>query len=239
METSISTYIRDHANMFENSTDYIYIKNADSKPSYIYLNQNLRMLINTGNLDELIGKTDEDMPWSEFTDSYREHDRDTILGLQYYQLEHIRDGNNELSIIMTRKFGLYDESGSITGIIGFTNKINNISMDHINLTGDLVYYDKKPLKISNYLQNQLIEHQHRILTSRESECLFYLLRGKTSKEIAKKLTVSPKTVDFHIENIKNKWDCHSRSDLFDKAYEYQCFNVIPPEIFATLNVIGA
>lgn len=53
-------------------------------------------------------------------------------------------------------------------------------------------------KNSYLLNNQFHEIQ---LTSRESECLFFTLRGKTSKEIGKILTLTPRTVEGHLEDI--------------------------------------
>lgn len=43
-----------------------------------------------------------------------------------------------------------------------------------------------------------------VLTLREQEVLNYLYGGMGYKEIAEKLIISPKTVNRHIENIKNK-----------------------------------
>lgn len=42
------------------------------------------------------------------------------------------------------------------------------------------------------------------LSLRESECIILRYRGLTNKLIAQKLNISPRTVEQHIENIKNK-----------------------------------
>lgn len=51
------------------------------------------------------------------------------------------------------------------------------------------------------------------LTAREEEVLALLAEGESNTEIAEKLTISPKTVARHRENIMNKLNLHSRTDL--------------------------
>ena len=51
------------------------------------------------------------------------------------------------------------------------------------------------------------------LTSREQEVLRLLAEGFSSKEIANKLSISPKTVENHRANIMNKLDLHSIHEL--------------------------
>jgi len=51
------------------------------------------------------------------------------------------------------------------------------------------------------------------LTAREQEILRLLAEGLSSKEIAQKLFISPKTVENHRTNIMNKLDLHSTIEL--------------------------
>ena len=51
------------------------------------------------------------------------------------------------------------------------------------------------------------------LTAREQEILRLLAEGLSSKEIAQKLFISPKTVENHRSNIMNKLDLHSTLEL--------------------------
>lgn len=51
------------------------------------------------------------------------------------------------------------------------------------------------------------------LTSREREVLQLLAEGKTMKEIAAILCVSPRTVEFHKNNITDKTGLHSSAEL--------------------------
>lgn len=51
------------------------------------------------------------------------------------------------------------------------------------------------------------------LTTREQECLFHFLQGKTAKETGFALNLSHRTVEDHITNLKIKLGCHNKRDL--------------------------
>lgn len=51
------------------------------------------------------------------------------------------------------------------------------------------------------------------LTKREMECLYYLLREHTAKEIAKIIDISYRTVESYIENIKTKLRASTKKEL--------------------------
>ena len=55
------------------------------------------------------------------------------------------------------------------------------------------------------------------LTEREQEVLAHLADGASNEEIAETLTISPKTVARHRENIMRKLNLHSRSELVKYA----------------------
>lgn len=57
------------------------------------------------------------------------------------------------------------------------------------------------------------------LTEREREVLTLIAEGMTSREIAERLVVSPKTVDRHRENIMAKLNLHNRAELVKYAIE--------------------
>jgi two-component system, NarL family, response regulator NreC len=52
-----------------------------------------------------------------------------------------------------------------------------------------------------------------VLTNREREVLRMVAEGGTSKQIASKLSVSSRTVEFHRHNIMRKLEIHSHQEL--------------------------
>ncbi len=57
----------------------------------------------------------------------------------------------------------------------------------------------------------LLNPQH--FSTREMECIRLLTRGYTQKMIAQELGISPRTVETHLEHIKEKTDTHTKGEL--------------------------
>jgi DNA-binding NarL/FixJ family response regulator len=57
------------------------------------------------------------------------------------------------------------------------------------------------------------------LTPREREILHLIIEGNTSQQIAKRLVLSPRTVELHRSRIMKKLDLHNQTDIFRYALE--------------------
>ncbi len=55
------------------------------------------------------------------------------------------------------------------------------------------------------------------LTEREAEVLAWVARGRSDVEIAALLSISPRTVDKHLEHLFRKLDVHSRAEAVARA----------------------
>lgn len=55
------------------------------------------------------------------------------------------------------------------------------------------------------------------LTGREQEVLNLLISGKSNKEVARSLGISPRTVEAHRANIMSKFDAINIADLAVRA----------------------
>lgn len=61
------------------------------------------------------------------------------------------------------------------------------------------------------------------LTEREKSCLSWFLRGRSASETAKKLFLSPRTIEHYLDNIKNKCGVTKKSDLFDYLEDWALY----------------
>lgn len=52
-----------------------------------------------------------------------------------------------------------------------------------------------------------------LLSKREIDCVKYFLAGATIRDTADKLFLSPRTVETHLENVKNKLGCNKKSEV--------------------------
>jgi DNA-binding CsgD family transcriptional regulator/tetratricopeptide (TPR) repeat protein len=63
------------------------------------------------------------------------------------------------------------------------------------------------------------ELEHGGLTRRELEILRLVAVGRTNREIARDLFLSPRTVEMHVRNVLSKLGCRSRTEATGKAHE--------------------
>lgn len=82
-----------------------------------------------------------------------------------------------------------------------STSVNDLNGFHDSLEIKKFYFDDK-------------YHAIRI-SDREKTCLGYYLRGKSTSEIAEILNVKKVTVDTYMRNIKMKFNCNSRSQLYE------------------------
>jgi DNA-binding CsgD family transcriptional regulator len=78
-----------------------------------------------------------------------------------------------------------------------------------------------PLRPKNFNHNMNIAALFNNLTQREEECLDLLSKGYTAKMTANALTISSRTVEKHIENIKEKFNVKHKAELISKYKDYQ------------------
>lgn len=90
--------------------------------------------------------------------------------------------------------------------------------------------------ISSAIQMAVASHRKlmpltEVLTRKELTVLYFLLRGRTAKSIAKILNRSPRTIEHSIERIKGKLGADSRTDLIELAINHGYYSVLPAEVF--------
>jgi len=78
------------------------------------------------------------------------------------------------------------------------------------------------LKRKNLLQQLMGEPIHS-LTNREQSVIKLLLLGYSASQIAERLFLSKRTIEHHIERIKNRLNCFSKSELIQKARKLEAF----------------
>ena len=103
----------------------------------------------------------------------------------------------------------------------------NMSEDLVDI-GSLIghsFYEKTPLQQTPSLDRRLFLKHFNLadileLSKREKEVLYLISKGLLAIQIADQLKLSKRTVEHYIENIKNKLNCTSKSELIQKANEF-------------------
>jgi len=175
---------------FENIPCYVYAK--DDLGRYLTMNAVLVQDLCLADKDDFLGLKDADMPFLTLDDvnNLKKNDKQTIKADAAIRLiEPVTLGDGTQVNLLSYKAPLITNTKKKVGIIG-------ISM----------------------VQN-VREHIDNPLTDRQTECLLFLAKGMTIKQIAIKLALSPRTVEHYLESVKNKLDCHSRVELVAKALQ--------------------
>lgn len=88
--------------------------------------------------------------------------------------------------------------------------------------GDIVNLKEKVDTLQYFLfKQESSKNDDRIslLTKKEYQCLLQMALGKTSKEIARELFVSYRTIENHIANLKDKLGCKRKAELIKLALQ--------------------
>lgn len=73
------------------------------------------------------------------------------------------------------------------------------------------------------------------LTPKESLCLYYVIRGKSNREISELINLSCRTIEGKILSIRHKLGCDSRHQLIDKALSMGYLNIILKQLLKNTN----
>jgi DNA-binding CsgD family transcriptional regulator len=221
----LSYIIEKSRHIIDSLPGLILIKDVDSV--YMDCNEEFSSMMKIDK-SNIIGHTDYDLPWETYAKVYQSYDKETMQNTSLTTLVPllIRDGSMLTS--RTYKKPILDEDGEVVGILGQANiLVDNVLSKSLYNTNQL---DKKTTALSGYSPKsyKISEyHENFKLSKRESECLFLMIRGKNSKEIGMFLNISSRTVEGHIENIKLKFNCNTKSELVAEAIEKGLIDIIP------------
>lgn len=120
---------------------------------------------------------------------------------------------NEISLLRLFIKRFKEEFGSLI------LKLNEYSVDMIKLKGALFQKSfnlyPKPIERLQFLEHIGLE-MPKSLTPKEIEIVKHVVNGLSASKIADLLSISPRTVEHHLERIKDKFDCLTKAELIQK-----------------------
>lgn len=126
------------------------------------------------------------------------------------------------NVFLTFKAPLWNLKNELVGVYGIDTFIdmNNEKTYHqiLEKTG-ISTKDFIKLKCTILSQGYILKNKR--LTQRQYDCLYWLSRGMTIKEIALKLKLSARTVEHYLETVKNKLNCNTRSELIKIFFQHK------------------
>lgn len=195
--------ILSHLNM------YVWAKDKNYK--YLYCNEHYAMAAGLDSPNQIVGKTDEQMPWEHLADFFKVGDYGVLQGNVRTNAVEVSDTLNNVKDILVSENQLCLNNGKCVGIVG----------SFVDITGKQLikkagYYNG--LNNRYYLGSEDFENTY--LTGREVEVFKRILLGYSAKQMAQPLKLSPKTVEGYIENIKNKLQAKSRGEIISTAIQF-------------------
>lgn len=97
-------------------------------------------------------------------------------------------------------------------ILGYAGLTINITSNRERLLNALKLF-RQPCITDNTLNIETA------LSKKELECLYYYVRGYTAKSISNYLKRSPKTIESHVEHIKEKLHTQNRAELLNVTWQ--------------------
>ncbi|HEN3618143.1 TPA: PAS domain-containing protein [Yersinia enterocolitica] len=193
----------------------------DNQSRFIYVNSRVNKLFNLPDKYSIEGRLDGEIPTpsADFQVEFQAHDRQvellqervTSVDIQLY------DGNSYFTPYFCDKYPLIDDNGISQGIIFHSRPVTDIILTRLS-----------KIDIPTSL---LFTPPSELFTKREWEVLFYVLHSFSSKEIAKKLHLSPRSVCNIIQSIYSKAGVTSKKQVIDYCYEKKINNYVPQSFF--------
>jgi len=196
----------------------------DLNSVYLGGNDLLAAYMGYDNCHDIIGATDHDINSSmvALADNFITQDKKALANdiTQHLDMGIYPDGQFRAAVSTKKK--LTDDNESIIGTIFYRVDLHYSQLSKIKETIDIKtrprYYHIGTPDINIHF------------SEREQEVIYYLLRGYTAKETGHKIYLSPKTIEYHIAQLKNKCHCNSKSSLIEKLIDLGLLYMIPSAI---------
>lgn len=128
-------------------------------------------------------------------------------------------------IEMLKKFTLYFKEQA-KDLIKLASKKENLLF--IERSKE-IYIPGNKIKLPDFRLRKF-EFGHVVLTEKEMTVLSLVMRGRSATDIAEFIHVSVKTAESYINAIKKKFNCSTREELFDTAYQMGIVDMIKQSI---------
>lgn len=171
----------------------------DTRGHFLSCSEGVAELAGVDSPQSLIGKSDFDLIWSNRAVEHLKEEKIALSCREHQQLQ-IQHTNQGMIKILVNKTPLYGKSNKIYGTMGSS----------INITEYLT--NTRPQK------NDLIKK----LTLRQQLVLKYLIIGYSNGDIGKTLNISVRTVETHVNQIKDKLNARYRKDIIKTAILSGC-----------------
>lgn len=201
------------------------IMSLDSK--YIKVSDNELPIIGYKNQDQVFATDYYNMPCQACENAETMIKEDLLTLNHEIKILSYHQFDNDWMILLGHKKPIVQQNEVVGTIANF------MDITHGGIIDMARFLLKNSRKITKNQFSYVIQNQENFwgLTKKEQECLFFIIRGYSYGEIAKKLAIAITTVQTHIEHIKVKFDVQTKSQLIEKAIQLGFMAIIPGSLF--------
>lgn len=135
---------------------------------------------------------------------------------------------NEFKLLLSEKIPLVNRNREL---IGYScSSINITNSQFVNLHPLLNELNSAPVTQGQFSLILKDKYTDMDLSSRETECLFYFMRGNSCSRIANILNLSRRTIEMYIDNVKHKMHCQNKQELIENSISRGFTSIIPKKI---------
>lgn len=215
--------------IFQNMPGILGAKNKASE--FIGLTKNAAILLGWQNIEDGLGKSDYEIPCkaSEFAEGFKIIDQKALYSGEHIVTLDMQPYATGWRLALVEKNAIKSSDGEVSGVLFNLMDVSQTGLlkYHMDLTKITDKFRGKKPQPSSYILSQTSKPFQ--LTGQQENCLFLLIRGKTSKEIAKILGISYRTVEAHIAAIKHLLNCQNKSELIEKSIDQGYLYYIPQD----------
>lgn len=181
--------------------------------------------LNYGTEDKAIGTSDYDInaPAVKHADVFRAQDMEVFGAKKSRQwFEVLTYANDELKFLLSEKSYIFDAIEKKPYLLATHQEIKVNNLQIFACSNIDIFKQGASINLSYRLVETIGQ-----LSPVESEVLFFLMRGKTAKQVAFGLSRSHRTIEDHIAHIRNKFSCKNKNDIIDYCFIKNYINLMP------------
>ena len=194
----------------------LYIWAKDKSYRYLYCNERYAEAAGLDSPQQIIGKSDDQLPWRKLADYFKAGDYGVLQGNVRVNAPEMSDTLNNITDILVSENQLLNREDKCVGIVG----------SFVDITG------KQLVKKTGYFNAKfdrfcLGEDFNNIcLSSREIDVFKRLLLGYSSRQTGELLKISTKTVESYIDTIKLKLQSKSKGEIIATAIQFGLTHIL-------------
>lgn len=207
----------------EISDGWVFWKDMES--NYLGCNDCIAEQIGLENRKAIVGKNDYELFSERLAKLYTALDKNVLNSATIKQFfDYSLCDSESVVSFLTTKIPLVDSRDRIQGILGYSIALKEYKIADLGQAEfqELIKNLHNQTNISQQIPTKIIIN-NTTLTEKQTACAYYLSKGFAIKQIASKLSISPRTVEGTLHKIKAKLNCGCNSELVELIFDRGVF----------------